>query len=58
MKTVVITCMAPDAKQGEEARASLFATCQDLGITVLYSDVRKSTEQEVADARNMGIEIP
>ena len=50
--------MAPDANQGEEARANLFRACQDLSIFVLYSDVRKSTEQEVADARNMGIEIP
>ena len=49
--------MAPDANQGEEARADLFRACQDLSISVLYSEVRKSTKQELADANNIGIEV-
>ena len=57
MKTIIITCMAPDANQGEEARANLFRACQDLSISVLYSEVRKSTKQELADANNIGIEV-
>ena len=55
MKMIAEIKVLIDYEDAENTRADLFAACQDLGVSVLESNTRKLTKDEIKDAKNMGI---
>jgi hypothetical protein len=49
---ITVKCLVDGSVDAETERRNLFASCQDSGLNVLYSDIQPANKIDLAVAKN------